>query len=82
MDKAKSKNIPIHLPVDFVTAKGFDKNAETSTATKESGIPAGWLGLDCGPVSSATFAEAIGRAKTILWNGFVFLYTLIVLSYF
>jgi len=67
--KRKPKNIPIHLPVDFVTAKEFNKNAETSTTTKEDGIPVGWMGLDCGPVSSATFAEAIGRAKTILWNG-------------
>jgi len=69
VDKAKEKNIPIHFPVDFVTAKEFNKNAETSTATKESGIPEGWMGLDCGPASSAAFAEAVGRAKTILWNG-------------
>lgn len=69
MKKAKEKNIPIHFPVDFVTADKFDKNAETATATKESGIPEGWMGLDCGPQTIANFTEVINRAKTILWNG-------------
>lgn len=26
-------------------------------------------GLDCGPESSKLFAEAVGRAKQIVWNG-------------
>lgn len=69
IDKAKSKNIPIHFPVDFITADKFDKNAATSEATVESGIPDGWMGLDCGPRSREIFAETVARAKTILWNG-------------
>lgn len=26
-------------------------------------------GLDCGPESSKAYAEAVGRAKQIVWNG-------------
>ncbi|BHF64766.1 phosphoglycerate kinase activity [Sparganum proliferum] len=69
MEKAKSKNIKVHLPCDFVTGDKFAENAATGTATVESGIDDGWMGLDCGPKSSKEFAEAISRAKTIIWNG-------------
>ncbi|VDN14717.1 unnamed protein product [Dibothriocephalus latus] len=69
MEKAKSKNIKVHLPCDFVTGDKFAENAATGTATVESGIEDGWMGLDCGPKSSKEFAEAISRAKTIIWNG-------------
>ena len=67
--KAKEKGVKIHLPVDFVTADKFDPDAATGSATVESGIPAGWMGLDVGPKSRELFAEVIGRAKTIVWNG-------------
>lgn len=69
MEKAKAKGVKIHLPVDFVTADGFSPDANTGAATVEEGIPAGWEGLDVGPKSRALFAEVIGRAKTIVWNG-------------
>lgn len=67
--KAKKNNVEIVLPVDFVTADKFDKDAETSTATQEEGIPDKWMGLDAGPKSNALFAETIAKAKTIVWNG-------------
>jgi phosphoglycerate kinase len=69
MDKAKKNNVQIHLPCDFVTADKFDENAQVGAATKEQGIPEGWMGLDVGPNSTIKFAEVIGRAKTIVWNG-------------
>jgi phosphoglycerate kinase len=68
-DKAAAKGVKIHLPVDFVTADKFAPDANTKPATDKEGIPAGWEGLDSGPASRAIFAEVIGRAKTIIWNG-------------
>ncbi|KXJ26463.1 Phosphoglycerate kinase [Exaiptasia diaphana] len=47
----------------------FAEDAEVGSATVESGIPKGWMGLDCGPKSVAEFKEVIARAKTIVWNG-------------
>jgi len=68
-DKAAAKGVKIHLPVDFIIADKFAPDANTQTVTDKQGIPAGWEGLDSGPASRALFAEVIGRAKTIIWNG-------------
>jgi phosphoglycerate kinase len=32
-------------------------------------VPAGWTGLDIGPGTAADFADAIGDAATVFWNG-------------
>ena len=32
-------------------------------------IPRGWRGLDIGPESAGTFADAIAGAGTVFWNG-------------
>ncbi|KAM6985361.1 phosphoglycerate kinase 1 [Aplochiton taeniatus] len=69
MAKAEKNKVKINLPVDFITAEKFDENATTGTAAVATGIPAGWMGLDCGPESSKMFGEAVGRAKQIVWNG-------------
>ncbi|CAF1072211.1 unnamed protein product [Brachionus calyciflorus] len=69
LEKAKANNVQIHLPVDFVTAEKFAEDANSGTATVQSGIPDEWMGLDCGPESVKTFKEAIARAKLIVWNG-------------
>jgi len=69
MAKADANGVKIHFPVDFVTADKFDKDAATGSATVESGIPAGWMGLDIGPNSITMFADVIDRANQILWNG-------------
>lgn len=69
VDKAKKNNVKLHLPVDFVTGDKFAEDAKVGAATVESGIPAGWMGLDVGPKSQALFAEPIARAKLIVWNG-------------
>lgn len=67
--KAKEKGVQIHLPVDFVCADKFAPDAEIRESDDIAGIPDGWMGLDVGPKSRAIFAEVIGRAKTIIWNG-------------
>ncbi|CAK7566797.1 MAG: phosphoglycerate kinase [Sporothrix epigloea] len=69
MEKAKANNVKVVLPVDYVTADKFSADANTSTATDKDGIPDGWMGLDCGPESAKLFADTIGEAQTILWNG-------------
>ncbi|KAM9498898.1 phosphoglycerate kinase [Salvelinus alpinus] len=69
MAKAEKNKVKINLPVDFITAEKFDEHAQTGNATVAAGIPAGWMGLDCGPESNKLFAEAVGRAKQIVWNG-------------
>ncbi|CCE82615.1 Piso0_002347 [Millerozyma farinosa CBS 7064] len=67
--KAKKNNVELVLPVDFVTADNFDKDANTGYATEEEGIKDNWMGLDAGPKSRELFAQAVAKAKTIVWNG-------------
>ena len=69
MAKAKEKGVQIHLPVDFIIADKFAPDAEIRETDDTAGIPDGWMGLDIGLKSRALFAEVIGRAKTIIWNG-------------
>lgn len=69
LDKAKTNNVQVHLPVDFIMADKFDENATSSCGTVEQGIPPGWMGLDIGQKTMELFAEPIRRAKVIVWNG-------------
>ncbi|MBA4137041.1 MAG: phosphoglycerate kinase [Opitutus sp.] len=69
MAKAQARGVKIHLPVDYICADRFAEDASSKPADDASGIAAGWMGLDVGPKSNALFAAAIGRAKTIIWNG-------------
>merc|ERR1740121_3487977 len=69
MEKAKAKGVEIVLPVDFVCSSKFGEDGEIQAATLASGIPDGFMGLDCGPESVAKNAAAIAKSKTIIWNG-------------
>ena len=56
------------LPTDVVAASEFAADAESRVAPYDA-LPGGWLGLDIGPDTRATFAKHISRARTIFWNG-------------
>lgn len=68
IQKAKTKGVELHLPIDSVIADKFDATANTSVANNTS-IPDGWMGLDIGPQAATVFAKVVGESKTILWNG-------------
>merc|ERR1712217_86174 len=69
MDKAKAKGVEIILPVDFVCSSKFGEDGEIKSGDLSTGVPEGFMGLDCGPNSVVKNAEAVQSAKTILWNG-------------
>merc|ERR1712228_276947 len=69
MEKAKAKGVEIILPVDFVISSEFGEGGEVKEATKEEGIPDGFMGLDCGPKSNELNKAAVEASKTIVWNG-------------
>ena len=58
----------IELPTDVVAADAFAADAAHATVAVDA-IPADKLGLDIGPESTAAFAEALGGARTVFWNG-------------
>ena len=69
ISKAKLKGVKLHLPVDYVVADSFSKDASSKIVTQEEGIEEGWMGLDVGPASQNLFTNVVKRAKLIVWNG-------------
>jgi phosphoglycerate kinase len=65
--KAKASGKQLLLPVDNIAADAFSAEAATRTVGNE--IPAGWMALDIGPQTTAQYAAAIAKAKTVVWNG-------------
>jgi phosphoglycerate kinase len=66
--RAEGSSCDLELPVDLVLGREF----KADTERKESDgveVPEGWMGLDVGPRTAAAYAEAIGEAGTVLWNG-------------
>lgn len=68
LQKAKDKQVEVHLPVDAIIADNFSNDAHTNTCDVDK-IPDGWMGLDVGPNTEELFAQVIRESKTILWNG-------------
>jgi phosphoglycerate kinase len=68
IQKAKAKNVELHLPLDSVIADKFDAQANTAIANNTA-IPEGWMGLDIGPQAAQVFSGVVENSRTVLWNG-------------
>jgi phosphoglycerate kinase len=67
LDKAKSLNKEIVLPVDHVVVDTVDANAKSEVAGED--IPDGKIAVDIGPKTIRLFEDKLKEAKTIVWNG-------------
>ncbi len=68
MRKAKELGTTLLLPTDVVVADSFSNDANYKVV-KANEIEPGWMALDIGPESYASFAKAIAPMKMIVWNG-------------
>ena len=68
MDEARRKGVEIVLPVDVVIAREISPDAEVRVVSVGE-IPSGWKGLDIGPATASLFAERLGDARIVVWNG-------------
>jgi len=68
LEKARIADIKFRLPVDHIVATAIEAGAATQIVSGFP-FPSGMMGVDIGPKTVALYAEAIGRAKTIVWNG-------------
>ncbi len=66
--KAKENGVNLVLGTDCIAGDDFKNDCNTQVC-QANNIPEGWEGLDAGPETRKSFAEAIEGAKTILWNG-------------
>jgi phosphoglycerate kinase len=67
--EAKQRNVKLLLPVDHVVADKFDAAAKPIPVPQGQPIPADKMALDIGPATIEEFAEEVGHARTIVWNG-------------
>ncbi len=68
LEQARSRSIPLRLPVDVVVAPGIDAVSGLRTVGIRE-IPEDLMGLDIGPATATQFATALKGARTITWNG-------------
>ncbi len=68
IEQAESSGVTLLTPIDVVVADAFSADAATEVVDADS-IPDGWRGLDIGPRTAALFAQQIGDAATVVWNG-------------
>ena len=66
---AETRKIRLELPVDHVVAPKLDAAAPTEVLDVTDPAIGDRMGLDIGPKTAARFAEIVGTAKTVIWNG-------------
>ncbi|MFM8395717.1 MAG: phosphoglycerate kinase [Acidobacteriota bacterium] len=65
---AKEQNVKLLLPVDHQVAANPDDGANARNVDVTA-TPADLMGLDIGAATASLYAEVIGSAQTIIWNG-------------
>lgn len=68
LDAAAARGASIPLPVDVVVADRFDAEASATLKSVDTVEPDDLI-LDIGPATAAHYAELIGAAKSLVWNG-------------
>ncbi len=66
--RAIARRVNVPLPVDVMVAKRFDE-AEPAVVRALDEIADDDMILDIGPETARRYAELVGRAGTVLWNG-------------
>lgn len=68
MADAHARGADIPLPVDVVVAPAFAADAPATVKTVDA-VGTEDMILDIGPATAARYAEVIGKAGTVVWNG-------------
>jgi phosphoglycerate kinase len=58
----------VRLPVDLVAGQEFKADTRVK-AIDGVDVPEGWMGLDIGPSTAESYADAVKDAGTVFWNG-------------
>jgi phosphoglycerate kinase len=65
---AQDARAALELPSDLVLGDRFDAAAQRRPLPGVD-VPDGWMGLDIGAGTAARYAQLIGAAATVFWNG-------------
>ncbi len=66
LERCAEKNVVLHLPIDHVVNTSLDATAAPELVTA---FGPDQMGLDIGPETVRAYADVIGAAQTIFWNG-------------
>jgi phosphoglycerate kinase len=64
----KDARARLELPSDLVIAERLDADAAGKMLSGVD-VPAGWMGVDIGPLTAEAYAATIAEAGTVFWNG-------------
>lgn len=66
---AAGRGVRLMLPTDHVVAAGLDAGAGHACLSVDDPAIGGRMGVDIGPATRAAWAEVVGSARTVVWNG-------------
>jgi glyceraldehyde 3-phosphate dehydrogenase len=66
LELAKAKGKKIILPIDHVVVQKVEAGAPSKVVET---LEDGWMGVDIGPKTRELYAQILGAAKTVIWNG-------------
>ncbi|HVT61141.1 MAG TPA: phosphoglycerate kinase [Thermoanaerobaculia bacterium] len=68
LERARRRGLEVILPLDLVVTDDLAAPRRIETVAVDR-VPAGTKAVDVGPATREAFAQAIGRARTLFWNG-------------
>ena len=68
LERARASGVEVLLPTDLVVTDDLGNPQRIETVPADQ-VPSGLKAVDVGPDTRAAFAEAVGRARTLFWNG-------------
>lgn len=66
---AKERNVRLELPTDHVVADRIEAGIASETLAVGDPAIGDRMGLDIGPATAGRYAELLGGARTVVWNG-------------
>jgi phosphoglycerate kinase len=67
--RAKAANVSLALPTDHVVTTKLEAGAPSEILSVDDAAIGERLGVDIGPATAARYADLVGGAKTVVWNG-------------
>ena len=69
LERAKARGLEVLLPTDLVVTEDLDNPGDRVRTVAADQVPEGTKAVDVGPATREAFAKAVGRARTLFWNG-------------
>jgi len=69
LDSNKERMSKFYFPEDVIVGKSPEDTGPVDCVNLKQGIPEGFMGLDIGPATLASWSKALNKGATYFWNG-------------